>query len=99
MVVTPPVTPAADATGLASFFFTPAADATGLASFFFTPAADATGLASFFWTGFVLCCSRRCVRFLDLVARVTAMRDTWMFHSAGQLLFGRNAAGPVGEVV
>src|SRR5438132_4030893 len=27
------------------------------------------------------------------------MRDTWMFHSAGQLLFGRNAAGQLGEVV
>jgi alcohol dehydrogenase len=26
------------------------------------------------------------------------MRETWTFHSAGQLLFGRNAAGQLGEI-
>src|SRR5262245_45518242 len=26
------------------------------------------------------------------------MRETWTFHSAGQLLFGRNAARQLGEV-
>jgi alcohol dehydrogenase class IV len=27
------------------------------------------------------------------------MRETWMFHSAGQLIFGRNAAGQLADVV
>src|SRR4051812_44280839 len=27
------------------------------------------------------------------------MRTTWMFHSAGTLLFGRGAAGQVGDIV
>ena len=26
------------------------------------------------------------------------MRETWTFHSAGQLMFGRNAAGQLGEI-
>ncbi|HWY86713.1 MAG TPA: iron-containing alcohol dehydrogenase, partial [Gemmataceae bacterium] len=26
------------------------------------------------------------------------MRETWTFHSAGQILFGRNAIGQIGEV-
>src|SRR6266851_7177201 len=29
---------------------------------------------------------------------VWPMRETWTFHSAGQLLFGRNAASQLGEV-